>query len=1101
MKAELARSLEALQGEPTHPYFLGYDITEAHSITLGGSFGAVTERHEERHRALGVELRVGNYAFDNTHAVRSDFPDFSDFLGGGVEVPIENDSVAIRAVLWLQTDMKYRRAVERLARVRAGAEVKVPASDSSPDFSREPPERFTEAVTVLAVDRPVWEDRIRRYTAPFARHGDIYGADATFNATVDTRWYVNSEGAEIQTSQPIYRLQISAYSRADDGMVLPRFESYVAFSPDGLPSDSSVLRAVDRMIVDLEALRRAPVMEPYTGPAILSGRASAVFFHEILGHRLEGHRQKREDEGQTFTRRVNDAILPPGFSVSFDPTLRRLAGTDLVGSYRFDDEGVRARPVRVIDRGVLRTFLMSRSPIEGFTNSNGHGRRQVGFAPVARQSNLIVEVAQPRTRAQLKQMLVDEVRRTHKPFGLFFDDIEGGFTITTRDAPNAFEVLPIMVYRIFPDGREELVRGVDLIGTPLTVFSRITAGDDRVEVFNGLCGAESGLVPVSAVSPGVYIAQIEVQKKAKGTERAPILPPPPGPDSDTGDVVLKAMRDELARSMAQLRLDTLPHPYFIAYRIQDIEHGGAEATLGSLLARDEDRNRILSVEVRIGDYTFDNSNFLGVPTGSGDFGLDPGDVPLDDNYLEIRRQLWLATDGSYKEAVEDYGRKRAALANRTRREAVADFSREEVVSLRDEPVMPRIDRPKMESRLRQVSAVFRGAPEIYESGASWTWAVVRTWYVNSEGTSYVRVSPSTALHIHAATQATDGVPLQDAESAYGVAPANLPDSAALTDAARRMAALLTRLRQSPPAETYTGPVMFQGEAAAELVNGVLAPRLVAIRRPVYDDPMFERLAARGEDDVPVAVGSRVLPRSFTVTDDPTSRIHEGQSVSGYLVDDDGVRARATSLVEHGILRALLTTRVPAAGMPHSTGSRRGHGAAVSNVFVATDSGLTTEQLRSRLLALAAERGLPYAIIVRRLGNPFLSAGRDPMAMIASLRGAGEASISMAVAAKVFPDGHEEPLRNASLLGVTATTFRNIVAATRSRAVVTTSLHGRMGGSAMFVAVRRSGFIRFPEPMASYVVPSLLFDELSLRGPTDDGSRLPVIKPPWAPEER
>ena len=526
MKVELARSLDALQANPTPPYFLGYDLTEVQEFSVTSSFGAITDRSDERRRALDVQLRVGSHGFDNTHSsAHTDFPDFSRFLDAPVDVPIDDDPMAIRAALWYETQQRYRHAVEQLNNARTSARLQVAPEDSSPDFSRESPEHYIEPRLQLTVDRRAWEEKLRRYTAPFAQQRDIYGANAFFTAAVETHSYVNSEGTEIQTSQPRYRLLIAAFSKADDGMELPRYESFFAATPEGLPDDRVVLQAVDRMIADLQTLRRAPVIDPYTGPAILSGRASAVFFHEILGHRLEGHRQKNEDEGQTFTRRVSDAVLPAGFSVYFDPTMQRFGNTDLAGYYRFDDEGVRGRRVAVIERGVLRTFLMSRMPIQGFANSNGHGRRQVGFSPVARQSNLIVQVAAPQTRAQLKQQLLDQIRRQHKPFGLLFDDIEGGFTITHRGIPNAFEVLPIMVYRVFPNGREELVRGVDLIGTPLTVFSKVTAGDDQVAVFNGMCGAESGVVPVSAVSPAVLISQIEVQKKPKSSERAPILPP------------------------------------------------------------------------------------------------------------------------------------------------------------------------------------------------------------------------------------------------------------------------------------------------------------------------------------------------------------------------------------------------------------------------------------------------------------------------------------------------------------------------------------------------------------------------------------------------
>jgi predicted Zn-dependent protease len=293
-----------------------------------------------------------------------------------------------------------------------------------------------------------------------------------------------------------------------------------------LPGDAQVLRAADKVIADLQALRSAPVVDPYTGPAILSGRASAVFFHEVFGHRVEGHRQKLENEGQTFKKKINQPVLPATFSVYFDPTVKRQGTTDLMGYYPVDNEGVTARRVTVVEQGILKEFLMSRAPIQGFPTSNGHGRAQPGLKPVARQSNLIVDAKEPKTRAELKAMLMEQLTRENKPFGLSFEDIQGGFTITGRTIPNAFNVLPVMVYRVLPDGTEDLVRGVDLIGTPLTAFSKIAAADNQLEVFNGICGAESGQVPVSAVSPGLLISQVEVQKKSKSSDRPPILPPP-----------------------------------------------------------------------------------------------------------------------------------------------------------------------------------------------------------------------------------------------------------------------------------------------------------------------------------------------------------------------------------------------------------------------------------------------------------------------------------------------------------------------------------------------------------------------------------------------
>lgn len=524
-KAELAHSLDELKKQEVPPYFLSYEIVETHSATVSGSFGTLTHSSENKRRQLHIDLRVGDYALDNTRQVRGNPLNPVDRFSN-IPMPIEDDPTAIRNVLWLQTDKKYKRALEELTTVRTNSQVKVQQEDSSADFSREPAQQNVEAAAPLAVDRKAWEDRIRKYTAPFQRFGNLYQATATLSANQDTRWFVSSDGAAIQSSQTYYRLIVAAFSKADDGMELPRFESYFSFTPAGLPDDATVLKAVDKMIVDLEALRKAPLVDPFTGPAILSGRATAVFFHEVFGHRIEGHRQKSENEGQTFRKMVDQPILPDFLSVVFDPTLRRYAGTDLLGSYTYDDEGVRARRVNAVENGILKNFLMSRAPIDGYPNSNGHGRAQPGFTPVARQSNLLVLNSKAMSRSQLKNLLLEQIKKQDKPFGLLFDQIEGGFTITGRTIPNAFNVLPVMVYRVYPDGREELVRGVDLIGTPLTVFSKILAADDEASVFNGICGAESGAVPVSATAPAILVSQIEVQKKPKSQERAPILPAP-----------------------------------------------------------------------------------------------------------------------------------------------------------------------------------------------------------------------------------------------------------------------------------------------------------------------------------------------------------------------------------------------------------------------------------------------------------------------------------------------------------------------------------------------------------------------------------------------
>ena len=527
MKAELTRSEEQFKKQKTPPYFLSYEVVESESAGATGSFGAlVSSSVPTRRRALGIDLRVGSYQLDNTHPIRGAGMNFGDNVSS-MPMPVEDDPEALRALLWYYTDQKFKRAIEQLISVKTNVKVKADETDHAGDFSPAKGETYSDpAAPPLQFDRKLWEDKVRKYTAPFQRYGNIYSATASFTATRETRWFVSSDGAAIQTAETRYRLMISAFAKAEDGMELPRYESFYSWTPDGLPDDDTVLKTVQKMAKDLMALKLAPLMEPYTGPAILSPRATGVFFHEIFGHRIEGQRSKRENEGQTFRDKVGQKVLPEFISVYADPTLQKLGNTQLAGYYKFDNEGVKARRVTVVENGILKNFLMSRLPIDGFPESNGHGRRGVGYNVAGRQSNLLVVASKTVTPGDLKKMLIDEAKKAGLPYGLYFEDIAGGFTSTGRGNPNAFEVIPLMVYRIYLDGHEELVRGVDLIGTPLSSFNKILAADNQSAAFNGTCGAESGPVPVSAGGPGLLVSQVEVQKKPKSPERSPILAPP-----------------------------------------------------------------------------------------------------------------------------------------------------------------------------------------------------------------------------------------------------------------------------------------------------------------------------------------------------------------------------------------------------------------------------------------------------------------------------------------------------------------------------------------------------------------------------------------------
>ncbi len=525
-KAELQRAYEEFRKEKTPAYYIGFTINESNAYRLSASCGRLERDENTKARILDIDLRVGDYSFDNTHIIRG--AGFS-FGRGSMDamLPLENDEAAIRASIWYTTDKVYKSAIERYEKAITNKAVKVAEEDSAADFSKEKSEKYIGTIVENTFDVQQWRDKLRKLSDLFTPKGWIYESSVSISAAVNNKYILSTEGTEIQMSEPYYRLMISLSTKAEDGMSLPLFKDYFSHSPTGFPDMATIEKDIRSMIELADKLRKAPVLQNFSGPAILSGPASGVFFHEIFGHRVEGHRLKNPKEAQTFKNSINERILPEFIDVVFDPTIDKYKNHEISGNYLYDDEGVKSRKVTTVKEGIFKDFLMSRRPVNNFLASNGHGRKQAGYSVVSRQSNLLVEARETVTFEKLKKKLIDECKKQDKEYGLYFVEVAGGFTFTGTSIPNSFNVTPRVVYKIFADGRpDELVRGVDLIGTPITTFKNITAAADDVGIFNGVCGAESGGVPVSACSPSLLVSFIEAQKKGKSEAKLPILPCP-----------------------------------------------------------------------------------------------------------------------------------------------------------------------------------------------------------------------------------------------------------------------------------------------------------------------------------------------------------------------------------------------------------------------------------------------------------------------------------------------------------------------------------------------------------------------------------------------
>lgn len=535
MKAELNRTMDRLKTAGKAPlYYLAYRLYDCPWDTISASNGALLNDVSGCTRMLSVDMRVGSPHFDNTHFLRvknSAAPQVYEKSSKLDSVlPGEGSGLPLQQALWIKSDSAFKDAQQRYSELVANNDVMSAEEDKSDDFSFQPKRIQSNAAKEMLIDRALWEGRMRRLSLFFVGHPSLLpNSRISFVTEPFTRYFVNSEGSEEIEQHLSYRVYIHVSCLAKDGMGLWLWDSVESPDPELLPDESALSQRVVALIEKLEKLRVAPVAEPYVGPAILSGKAAAVFYHETFGHRIEAVHEKSENEGKTFSRKLGTKVMPNFLSVIDDPTQVKAQGKYLNGHYILDDEGVPGRAVTLAKNGVLTGYLVSRSLVQGANASNGHGRSSPGWNPVARQANLFVVADKEKqvSPRMLRAMLIAEARKQHKDYGLLFDEIAGGATYTTSGSEQTYSINPLIVYKVFVDGRpDELIRGSQIVGTPLSALEHVIAAGNDAAVFNGECGRESGPVPVSAISPSLLLQSLETKRSPKTFDKLPILPDP-----------------------------------------------------------------------------------------------------------------------------------------------------------------------------------------------------------------------------------------------------------------------------------------------------------------------------------------------------------------------------------------------------------------------------------------------------------------------------------------------------------------------------------------------------------------------------------------------
>ena len=569
------------------------------------------------------------------------------------------------------------------------------------------------------------------------------------------------------------------------------------------------------------------------------------------------------------------------------------------------------------------------------------------------------------------------------------------------------------------------------------------------------------------------------------------------------DHTLEAMRDEIHRSRDRLQIPGLERPYFIEYRLLDLDIRTVSASFGALLSSSTSRNRFMSVEVRVGDYKLDSSNFVTDESFRGFIG-STGQVGIDRDYNSLRQDLWLATDQAYKEALDTLSRKRGFLRSLARPPDIDDLSQEKPVVLVTPHAEPDWTSRNWDEEAKAVSAVLRAFPELYSTRVTYHLIYATTYLMNTEGTE-IRVSKSlAAIEASLETQADDGMPLHHYYATYAQRPADLPSSDAVRKEIERVGRELVALRAAPPAQDYVGPVLFEAPAAGSLLAQMLGPSLSGARPPLSMLPMFDQIMERmgGRSEWTGRLGTRVLPPSVTLVDDPTAKDFHGQPLLGsYGVDEEGVKADRVVLVENGMLHNLLMSRRPGPDFDHSNG----HGRAaflgdprpmMSNLFFISSESQNPAELRKRFFDACRAEGRQWCLVVREMDSPALAIHHqeDLSEMIGGLA-AGAASgdrMPLLVYRVNVADAREELVRGARLIGLNLRTLRNLAGIGNDASVFSFAQSQAAGFAGTALAAFGTAQGGVP---STVVAPSLLLDEVEARGARGEPRRLPLVPPP------
>ncbi len=556
MRDEMDRSRQlrvVAGGGDDIPYFISYSLTDQETFRVSASLGAVVSVERNHTRVPVIQVRVGSYDFDDTGHIFSGFYSGSRF---DLQWPLDDNYNTLRECFWLATDRAYKAALESMARKRAALNSASAPAEKLADFARADPVKSLAKVTRQKLDAAALEARAVNLSAVFNAYPEVLASGVDFEVIDGVQWLLNNEGTMLRYPDRIALLAAKAEGQAPDGALLRDAAEFPSLKIGDLAPEPEMRQVLAAMAENIRALAKAPAGEAYSGPVLFEPRAAAQLFAQLLGDNVRIPRKPLAEPGRQvnflaseFETKLGSRVLPAWMDVKDDPTQQSFQGKPLAGYEQFDLEGVPEKPVSLIEKGVLKNFLTTRQPIKNFPESNGHARMPGGYgAARAAITNLFVSAAESVPLADLKQKLIDLVKQSGKPYGMLVRKLDFPFSggagelralaqASSQSGGSAMPVSPpLLVYRVYPDGREELVRGLRFRGVSTRSLRDILAASREIALFDfvnnaaplALIGAGGYLAPTAVIAPGVLFEEMEFEPAREPLPKLPIVPPPAG---------------------------------------------------------------------------------------------------------------------------------------------------------------------------------------------------------------------------------------------------------------------------------------------------------------------------------------------------------------------------------------------------------------------------------------------------------------------------------------------------------------------------------------------------------------------------------------------